>query len=62
MNSAHGVEKTSELLREVFCGIVTSKDLDGSTKLSFDLSTKVLKWFNMAGEQMLHIHKSVEEG
>ena len=43
MNSAHGVEKTSELLREVFGGIVTLKDLNGSTELSFDLSTKVLK-------------------
>ena len=43
MNSAHGGKKTSELLREVFCGIVTAKSLDGSTKLSFDLSTKILE-------------------
>ena len=44
MNSAQGVEKTSELLREVLCGIVTSKDLNGNTKLSFELSTKVLEY------------------
>ena len=39
MNSDHGGEKTSELLREVFCGIITAKDLDGSSKLSSDQST-----------------------
>ena len=44
MNSGYGVEKSSELLREVFSGILTSKDLDGSNKLSFDLSTKVLEY------------------
>ena len=44
MNSAYGGEKTSELFREVFCGIIIAKDLDGSSKLSFDPSTKVLEY------------------
>ena len=44
MNSAYGGEKTSELIREVFCGTITVKDLDGSNKLCFDLNTKVLKY------------------